>query len=382
MIDIFHFHNGKKGGVYSVIKNLLQFSASKFINNHIIFTINEDDKNDFEYEKLEAAATQQIFNYNSKNNFYYTCKELAKLVPNKDSIIVAHDWLELGMASNLGLQNKVVSFLHGDYEYYYDLAIKHSHIIDLFIPVSQSINDKLLALLPERKESINYLRFPVPAVISEDRVDCHFNISFVGRMTTEKGYDILPLIAEKLAIQNKNFYWHIFGAQSKEPINYYWSESVNVKHYGEVSQKTIINLLPKMHLILLPSKAEGMPVSVIEAMKAGVVPLVSNINGGIQEIVKEGITGYKLQIGDVASYVERILYLSDDKMKLKSLKKNCISVANEMFDAILNTKLIENALDNLSNSKGKDKTAKKIYGSRLDNTYFPNYFVRIVRYFI
>ena len=40
-IKVYHFHNGKGGGVLSVIKNLLRFSDTAMIENHIIYTINE-----------------------------------------------------------------------------------------------------------------------------------------------------------------------------------------------------------------------------------------------------------------------------------------------------------------------------------------------------
>ena len=41
-IKVYQFHNGKGGGVLSVIRNLLQFSNNPLIENHIIFTINKD----------------------------------------------------------------------------------------------------------------------------------------------------------------------------------------------------------------------------------------------------------------------------------------------------------------------------------------------------
>ena len=100
----------------SVIRNLLRFSKNPSIENHVIFTINKDVKPVYTVEHLEGANSQQIFYYSSKWNFYYTCRQLAKLLPDDKAIVVAHDWLELGMMSNLGLQNPVVQFVHGAYD--------------------------------------------------------------------------------------------------------------------------------------------------------------------------------------------------------------------------------------------------------------------------
>ena len=120
-MKVYHFHNGSGGGVFSVIKNLLEFSQSPDIENHVIYTINKLNQPSYTIGNLKGAASEQIFYYSPKWNFFHTCKLLAKLLPDEKVIIVAHDWLELGLVSNLGLQNKVVMFLHGDYNYYYQL---------------------------------------------------------------------------------------------------------------------------------------------------------------------------------------------------------------------------------------------------------------------
>src|SRR4051812_31812572 len=121
-VQVFHFHNGSGGGVLSVIRNLLQFSRNENIENHVIYLINHERKNSFEFSKSFGASTEQVFYFSSRWNFYYTCKQLSKLIPNDDALIVAHDWLELGMASYLGMRNKVVFFLHGNFDYYFALA--------------------------------------------------------------------------------------------------------------------------------------------------------------------------------------------------------------------------------------------------------------------
>ena len=124
-IKIYHFHNGTGGGVFTVIKNLLRFSVDKNIENHIIHAINTQIVPDYVIEPVTGAASQLLYYYTRQNNFYHTCRQLANLLPDDKAIIVAHDWLELGMASNLGLQNPVVQMVHGNYDYYYEIAKLH-----------------------------------------------------------------------------------------------------------------------------------------------------------------------------------------------------------------------------------------------------------------
>ena len=111
-IKIFHFHNGTGGGVLSVIRNLIAFQQNADIESHVIFTINTDEIKNFKMPLLKGVESSQVFYYNSQWNFYHTTRQLAKLLIDRDCILIAHDWLELGMVSNLGLNNPVVHVLH------------------------------------------------------------------------------------------------------------------------------------------------------------------------------------------------------------------------------------------------------------------------------
>ena len=142
-IQVFHFHNGLPGGTETVKRNLLKYSCNHVIENHLIYVINKDNNNNHSFPVMEGAVSQQVFLYSPNWNFYYTARQLAKLLPGEEAIIVAHDWLELGMVSALGLQHRVVQFLHGHYDYYYQLAVRHQKQTDLFIAVAANIEKKL-----------------------------------------------------------------------------------------------------------------------------------------------------------------------------------------------------------------------------------------------
>ena len=380
-ISVYHFHNGGGGGVLSVIRNLLKFSNNPAIENHVIYTINKEDKPLYSINNLEGAFSEQVFYYSPKWNFYYTCKQLAKLLPDDRVVIVAHDWMELGMMSQLGLQNPVVYFLHGDYDYYYQLAQKHESAIDQFICVAQNIETRLLALLPARKANIAYLRFPVPEVINKQVLKSDCDIIYIGRLTEGKGYPLLPVIAKELSKKNMDVSWHIVGTAGNAADEIVWDKNIDVHFYGNISNEEVLTLLPEMKILLLPTIAEGMPVVVIEAMKAGVVPLVNNIDGGIQELVEDGETGYKIKDNTIAAYVEKIILLMDNKNLAVRIRLNCIEKANAMFEPFGNTKNIEAFFQESFLCAEKEKVARKVYGSRLDEKWIPNVLTKTIRNF-
>ncbi len=380
-IKIFHFHNGSGGGVLSVIKNLIKFSTNEQIENHIIYTINPTLIPDFQMPAVENVISQQVFYYNSKNNFYHTCKCLAKLLPDEKSIIVAHDWLELGMMSNLGLQNPVVHFLHGDYEYYYDLAKKHGPVTDRFITVSPVIYNKLTLSLPHRKADILYCRFPVPSIQSIIKNNTILKLFYCVRSLTDvnKQFRLLPLINEKLKSQGTTVHWTIIGDEmSKAEVENVMDQHANITLFPSLTNEEVTRLMPGHDLFILPSLLEGFPVAVVEAMKAGLVPLVTNWEGATEELIINGKTGYYFETGDAEAYANNIVLLNNDRKLMKQLAANAEQKANELFDPYVNTKNIESVISKASYDK-KQKRSAKVYGSILDQLWMPNFITKTIR---
>jgi glycosyltransferase involved in cell wall biosynthesis len=370
-IKIFHFHNGTGGGVLSVIRNLLAYRQSSIIENHVIYTINKEEIPLYSIHHLEGAASERVFYYSSKWNFYHTCSELALLLPDSKSVIVAHDWIELGMISNLGISNPTVQFLHGDYDYYYRLALSHEDNIDQYICVANRIAEQLKLKMKCNSGIVHYLRFPVPKFPLLKLKDTGFHIVFAGRCEKSKGYDLLPVIQKLLELDIHKVHWHIAGPGSdSEEKQKIWM-APNVTFYGNLEQEELQMLLCKAHVFILPSLREGLPVSVIEAMKAGAVPVVNDLKGGLQEIVIDGVTGFLINNNDPSLFAKRLSLLINNENCRQKMAAAASSFANDYFSPEKNTLLIEEIFID-SAKKVKMKKSKKIYGSRLDHPKIPN----------
>ncbi len=383
-IKIYHFHNGSGGGVLSVIKNLLRFSSNDNIENHIIHAVNEKLYPEFKIEPIEGSVSQQLYFYSPNNNFYFTCKQLAKLLPNDEAIIVAHDWVELGLASNLGLQNPVVQILHGNYDYYYQLAEKHQQVVDAYICISPKIFATLQDNLPSRKEDIFHLNFPVPNINQKTTYEDSLQIFYSAGNLNDKNkqFQTIIKIADILSCFEQKCYFTIAGGGiSKEEFDKCWPLQMNtqVKYLGLVNNDNILNILPNQDIFLLPSEVEGLPVSLVEAMKAGVIPLVTNWDGAVDELITPAKTGFYFKIGAVNDYVECIEKLNNDRVLLKQISINASQRANALFDPMKNTLQFEEIYIDLNNRKQKCKKPKKVYGSRLDYRLIPNFFTTLIR---
>jgi glycosyltransferase involved in cell wall biosynthesis len=76
-------------------------------------------------------------------------------------------------------------------------------------------------------------------------------------------------------------------------------------------RQDVARLLAAADLFLLTSISEGIPLTVIEAMAAG-LPVVATAVGGMAEIVEHGQTGLLAPSGDHAALAEHILRLAED----------------------------------------------------------------------
>lgn len=80
-------------------------------------------------------------------------------------------------------------------------------------------------------------------------------------------------------------------------------------------------ILKNVDVSVLPSlKREGLPRAMLEAMIAGVVPVVTNV-GGSPELVVEGESGFVVEPGDAQAIRDRILRLYNDRELLKRMSE-------------------------------------------------------------
>jgi glycosyltransferase involved in cell wall biosynthesis len=71
------------------------------------------------------------------------------------------------------------------------------------------------------------------------------------------------------------------------------------------------DLLAAADLFVLASAFEGLPVSIMEAMSAG-LPVVATAVGGVPEAVEDGVTGLLVPPRDAAALADALVSLADD----------------------------------------------------------------------
>lgn len=96
-------------------------------------------------------------------------------------------------------------------------------------------------------------------------------------------------------------------------------------------RRDISRVLSAMDIFVLTSLWEGLPISAIEAMAAG-VPVVATHTGGIGEIVEEGKTGALAPCQDITSMLEKVLPLLRDETLRKRAGQQARESVRDRFN--------------------------------------------------
>ncbi len=110
------------------------------------------------------------------------------------------------------------------------------------------------------------------------------------------------------------------------------SASRLVEFAGAVPYDDVQRLLAAQDVFILLSDYEGLPLSLLEAMGQGVVPVVSDLASGIREVVTDDC-GIRVPVGDVRSAAEALVALSGDRGRLAAMSAAAAALARRNFSA-------------------------------------------------
>jgi glycosyltransferase involved in cell wall biosynthesis len=372
----------KLGGVLSNTADVLTQLRSEGFEQHIVLTHNCRSTDARSAAGVEADAQVTVEYSLPPENLYAVLRRLARAVPPGAGVLVANDWIELAMASVFDPQRMLVQILHGDYDYYYDLALKHERVIDAFVAITRYTHAHLQTILPHRAESIFFLPFGVP-LAPRVRSATHgpLRLLFVGRLDRAKGVFDLPTIDAHLGALGVHATWTIVGdGPDARAATAAWHDHSRVRWLGMRPCNEVQNLCADHDVFVLPTQGEGLPRAALEAMSAGVVPVLSDVAGGVRDIVEPGVSGYLVPPGDTRQFAAAIAELARDPDRLDVFGLAARQTVVERFDirerargfAALYARWRE-----LRRPRPPRVTLH--YGSRLDSPWVPNAVVRALR---
>ena len=135
-------------------------------------------------------------------------------------------------------------------------------------------------------------------------------IVYTGRIEqVQKNVLALPLLVRELEALGLNYVLTLVGDGSMlEPLREKMAEPVHagrVRLAGRMSAAQVQAEVDASDVFLLVSFFEGLPVAMLEAMASGCVPVVSDIESGVPELVRDGVTGFRapVHVGELVTFL-------------------------------------------------------------------------------
>jgi len=155
--------------------------------------------------------------------------------------------------------------------------------------------------------------FKSRAVASSSQAE--LKIGYLGRVSCEKGCDALINAFAAAARTEKNMTLELVGgihdsAWLERALRQAGTASsrISIRGFSNLSADAIIS---GWDVFAFPSLQEGLPYSVLEAMRAG-IPIVASKVGGIPEAIRDGIDGLLVAPGDSEELSNRLIQLVND----------------------------------------------------------------------
>lgn len=365
----------RMGGAEKICLNFLEFLKSDYQLTLILnkkegelldnvpscVDIIEDTLLDF-IDIVKKDIKELNIKYLLKDFIYYMRIKLGKnteknyryLVSRTPSIEGYYD-CAIGYVANVSTQifclgdrinaNKKIAWIHGETTELKDtdLFSKYYEDFDKIFAVSKVTKEHFISRFNtcESKVDVYYNPINKDEIIYKSNAPKEFefdnsvvNIVTVGRLSPEKGIDMIPSIVSKLISESINIHWYIVGDGSYMNELKKQIEINEIKSYITLvgNQINPYPFIRSCDIYVQPSYEEGYSTTICEAGILGKAIIGTSTSGGIREQIEDNVSGLIAE-PNVDSLLEKIkkLILNDDLIKKleRNVKLKDFSNANE-----------------------------------------------------
>jgi glycosyltransferase involved in cell wall biosynthesis/predicted O-methyltransferase YrrM len=306
------------------------------------------------------------------------------LVPNYDYATSA---ICPALSSSVG----VIGIVHSDDIEHYDHACRLGRYWNRIICSTQYLADKVVALNPSFAARTDVIPYGISTFATERmneprRADEPISLVYCARLI-QRQKRVLDLVEITKALQAKGVPYRltVIGEGGEfETLQEAWHDQIRdgiVSMTGRLSRNDMLDVFFQSEVFLLVSEFEGMPISLLEAMGQRCVPIVTDIPCGIPELVIDGVTGYRVGVGQIFDFVERIGRLQKEPELGRRLSGSAFEhVYNGGFRstdmAVKYAATIRGVWQDLLAGEYK-RPASIVWGSPVENISVPGFLIRV-----
>lgn len=178
-----------------------------------------------------------------------------------------------------------------------------------------------------------------------DIADNALVLVFCARLVPRKGIQVLADIWITIHEKYPDAVFLVVGGGRNDMVELLQrvSEQTNgtLRVIGEVDSPTPYYQMADVNIF--PSKQEGLPTSLMEAMSCGLPTVTSNI-GGCEDLITENQTGFLVDKNSSQDFLNKVLYLFAHKEERERMGNNAAEFAKEKCDYSRVIEKLENIL--------------------------------------
>jgi L-malate glycosyltransferase len=334
------FHTG---GAERVHASIMEAAG---LNNGLVFITSRSVNRAF-YDKFSGAA--QVIEIDELIQFGMTERWLKRRIGKLCStgvtkVFGCNSSFFYTLIPTLPAHTEVIDLLHAFVHTYEDgpekWSLPYVERINQRVVINQKTKNDLAQLYKERNLSAGLLqRITVIPNFTETQMQLPskdaalLHVAYVGRAGEEKRIELIAQAAHNLQRSHPAIKFHFVG--NIEPFVSEHLKPACIFH-GEISDDAALqDLYAQFHVVLITSTREGFPVTIMEGMMQGAVPVSTNV-GGIAEHVKNGENGFLIDAvsgeGIILEMEKRLAYLHENRKELQRLSEQAHQYALKTFN--------------------------------------------------
>jgi glycosyltransferase involved in cell wall biosynthesis len=271
----------------------------------------------------------------------HQAQRMLPLLARFDAIILNHSALGQAIVGQTLGDSLRIAILHNDHPSIYDVGLANLEWLDCVVCVGTKIlsETRRRGCPQERAVHIPYGVVVPPRWPKEQSAPRNgepLRVIFVGRINhPQKGVFDLPPILAKARQLGANFTFEMVGdgGSDFDKLRQRFTNEcpdLPVVYHGRKSGEDTLALLAQADVLLMPSRFEGFPVTLLEALSLGVVPIASRLPGIIDDAVTDDVNGILPEVGGIDAFAAAIVRLENDDLRRK-MSQAAWTTAREKF---------------------------------------------------
>lgn len=249
-------------------------------------------------------------------------------------VLTGYDFLANAVTSALTDRIGVVSWIQADDGDYYEQAYRLGLYCNALVCVSHRIRERITGLNPlvgERCHVIHNSSVSATDVKQRRRQSRSvLRIAYSGRLVQyQKRILDFADLADALESRGVPFEITLIGTFSAyEPTEQAFAalasrhiQDGRIRLLGRMTREAILKELARNDFFVLLSDFEGLPLSLIEAMARGCVPVTAQMESGIPELVRSGANGFIVSGRDYRQWADLLTSVWRDRKRVAGLSR-------------------------------------------------------------